>query len=153
MFIHLFNIPSLFLLQCVWKMAIEPRLNQKQWFFVICTVWLSFNNQIKEHGLTEFRWVILFLETQYTVDCYLVWWTLLINLLITLVCFDLVATFINISAISWRSYLLVEEAGGPGENHGPAASDWQTLSHNVVLLALSGSRTYNISGDGHRLHR
>ena len=27
------------------------------------------------------------------------------------------ATFNNISAISWRSDLLVEETGGPGENH------------------------------------
>jgi len=27
------------------------------------------------------------------------------------------ATFNNISAISWRSALLAEEAGGPGENH------------------------------------
>jgi len=29
---------------------------------------------------------------------------------------------INISAISWRSVLLVEETGGPGENHRPVAS-------------------------------
>ena len=29
------------------------------------------------------------------------------------------ATFNNISVISWRSVLLVEETGGPGENHGP----------------------------------
>jgi len=29
------------------------------------------------------------------------------------------ATFNNISAISWRSVLLVEETGGPGENHRP----------------------------------
>jgi hypothetical protein len=28
----------------------------------------------------------------------------------------------NISVISWRSVLLVEETGVPGENHGPAAS-------------------------------
>ena len=42
------------------------------------------------------------------------------------------ATFNNISVISWRSVLLVEETGGPGENHRPAASHWQTLSHNVV---------------------
>jgi hypothetical protein len=42
------------------------------------------------------------------------------------------ATFNNISAISWRSVLLVEETGGPGEDHPPAASHWQTLSHNVV---------------------
>jgi hypothetical protein len=29
------------------------------------------------------------------------------------------ATFGNISAISWRPVLLVEEAGVPGENHRP----------------------------------
>ena len=43
------------------------------------------------------------------------------------------ATFNNISVISWRSVLLVEETG---ENHRPVASHWQTLSHNVVNLAL-----------------
>ena len=32
------------------------------------------------------------------------------------------ATFNNISVISWRSVLLVEETGVPGENHQPAAS-------------------------------
>ena len=37
------------------------------------------------------------------------------------------ATFNNI----WWSVLLVEETGGPGEKHRPAASHWQTLSHNV----------------------
>jgi hypothetical protein len=31
------------------------------------------------------------------------------------------ATFNNISVISWRSVLLVEETGGPGENHRPVA--------------------------------
>jgi hypothetical protein len=33
-------------------------------------------------------------------------------------CFN--ATFSNISAISWRPVLVVEEAGVPGENHGQA---------------------------------
>jgi len=42
------------------------------------------------------------------------------------------ATFNNISAISWRSVLLVEETGVPVENHRHAASHLQTLSHNVV---------------------
>ena len=42
------------------------------------------------------------------------------------------ATFNNISVISWRSVLLVEETGVPGENHRPNASHRQTLSHNVV---------------------
>jgi hypothetical protein len=32
--------------------------------------------------------------------------------------------------------LLVVETGVPGENHRPVASHWQTLSHNVVHLAL-----------------
>jgi hypothetical protein len=42
------------------------------------------------------------------------------------------ATFNNISAISWRSVLLVEETEVPGENHQPVASHWQTISLNVV---------------------
>ena len=42
------------------------------------------------------------------------------------------ATFNNIPVILWRSVLLVEETGVFGENHWPAASHWQTLSHNVV---------------------
>jgi hypothetical protein len=42
------------------------------------------------------------------------------------------ATFNNISAISWRPVLLVEETEVPGWNHRPVASHWQTLSHNVV---------------------
>jgi hypothetical protein len=39
------------------------------------------------------------------------------------------ATFNNISVISWRSVLLVEETGVSGENNRPDASHWQTLSH------------------------
>jgi hypothetical protein len=35
------------------------------------------------------------------------------------------ATFNNISVISWRSVLLVEESGVPGENHRPAANHRQ----------------------------
>jgi len=34
------------------------------------------------------------------------------------------ATFSNISAISWRPVLVVEEAGVPGENHRP----WQATA-------------------------
>jgi hypothetical protein len=42
------------------------------------------------------------------------------------------ATFNNISVISWWSVLLVAK-----ENHRPAASHWQTLSHNVVSNTLN----------------
>ena len=41
-------------------------------------------------------------------------------LVVSLVVFN--ATFNNISVISWRSILLVEETGVPGENQRPVAS-------------------------------
>ena len=53
------------------------------------------------------------------------------------------------SAVSWQSVLLVEETGGPRENHRHVASHSQTLSHNVVHLALMEIRTHTISGNGH----
>ena len=47
---------------------------------------------------------------------------------IDLILIDLIlvfnATFNSISAISWRPVLVVEEAGVPGENHRPWASNW-----------------------------
>jgi hypothetical protein len=47
----------------------------------------------------------------------------------------------------------LEETGVHRENHWPAASHWQTLSHNVVssTSCLSGIRTHNASGDRHCL--
>ena len=43
------------------------------------------------------------------------------------------ATSNDISVISWQSVSLIGETGVPGENRRPAASHWQTLSHNVLL--------------------
>ena len=59
------------------------------------------------------------------------------------------ATFNNISVISWWLVLLVQETGGPGENHRPVASHRQTLSLNVEssIPRLSRFRTHNLSGD------
>ena len=52
-------------------------------------------------------------------------------------------TFNNISAISWRSVLLVEETGVHRENHGRATNHRQTLSHNVVLNTPRHERDWN----------
>jgi hypothetical protein len=62
-------------------------------------------------------------------------WRLPSNLLRNDYCFGLIdwlidlfivlnTTFSNISAISWGSVLVVEEAGVPGENQRPWASNW-----------------------------
>jgi hypothetical protein len=42
------------------------------------------------------------------------------------------ASFNSTSVILGQSVLLVEDTGVPGKNHWPAASHWETLSHNVV---------------------
>jgi len=38
--------------------------------------------------------------------------------------FNTLFNFNNISVISWRSILLVEETRVPGENHWPATNNW-----------------------------
>jgi len=47
------------------------------------------------------------------------------------------ATFNIISVILWRSVLLEEETGVPGENHQPAINHWQTLSHNEWCIEFT----------------
>ena len=56
------------------------------------------------------------------------------------------STFNNISVISWQSVLLAEETWVHGENHIPAASHSQTLSHYVVSSTprMGWIRTHNI---------
>jgi hypothetical protein len=44
---------------------------------------------------------------------------------------------------AWRSVLLVEETGVPGENHRPAANHGQTLSHNIVSTTPRHERDSN----------
>ena len=53
------------------------------------------------------------------------------------------ASFNNISVISWSSVLLMEETSVPGENHGPVANHWHTLSHTVVSSTPRHERDSN----------
>ena len=57
------------------------------------------------------------------------------------------ATFNNILVISWRSVLIIENTREFGENEQPAASNRQTLSHNVV------SNTPRYEGDSNAQHQ
>ena len=75
-----------------------------------------------QHWMRQGLWR-LNIKFIYNVDVYAIaiglgsWW---------------LTVFKNISAILWRSILLVEETRVPGENHQLVASHWQTLSHKVV---------------------
>jgi hypothetical protein len=60
-------------------------------------------------------------------------------------CFN--ATFSNISAISWRPVLVVEEAGVPGENHLPWASNCYKLYHLQLLLKVALKHQKSINQD------
>jgi hypothetical protein len=65
----------------------------------------------------------------YIFVCFFVWWYL-----------TPLSTIFQLYS-GGQFYWWRKPAGGPGENH------WQTLSHNVVHLALIEIRTHNISGD------
>ena len=55
------------------------------------------------------------------------------------------ATFNNISGISWRSILLVEETGEPVENHRPVASHWQTVVIGTDCIGSCKSNYHTIT--------
>jgi hypothetical protein len=60
------------------------------------------------------------------------WWVMELN-----------STFNDIPFTSLWSVLLVEETGVTGEDHRPAASHWQFLSHNVVSSTPRHDRNLN----------
>ena len=87
-------------------------------------------------------WVqYLWASTVYTTSCLKVYQLFALNHLHTRFIYRVSGvmvfntTFNNISVISWRSVLLVEETWVPEENYWPATSHWQTLLHNVESSA------------------
>ena len=73
--------------------------------------------------------ICVFTSSSYRIQV-LVLWRETEELRVRVIAFN--ATFNNISGISCRSVLLVEETGVPRVNHRPAANHWQIVSHNVV---------------------
>ena len=106
----------------------------------------------KIHTNWNTLWVLDSISSQYMTHCWIKCWYQKKTLIWLAAFMVFKATFNNISVILWRSVLFMEETGVLRENHQPVASHWQTLSHNVVHLTLSGIRTLYISGDGHWLH-
>jgi hypothetical protein len=49
-------------------------------------------------------------------------------------------TFSNISAISWRPVVVMEEAGVPGKNYRPLANNWKNFIECTIFVIYKAGR-------------
>ena len=88
---------------------------------------------MKDRKLMEYRYLIL----------------ILIHMRVRIRVMVFNATIHNISVISWRSVLLVEETGVPGEYPEKTTDKLYRIMLYQVHLSLSMIRTHNLSGNRH----
>ena len=63
------------------------------------------------------------------------------------------ATLNNISVLMWRSVLLVEETGVPGEKTTDLPQVTDKLYHIMLYTSPEWVSNSHVSGDKHRMHR
>ena len=89
---------------------------------------LSIDQMQKRNNTTLFQYPFEKIIETGKMDTHIVTWqTTFLAWTSIKKCFVCLMVFNNISVISWWSVLLVEETGGPGENHRPVANHWQML--------------------------
>ena len=76
----------------------------------ICNITFHFSDNYFRLGADQNTTLLIYIQKNNCIK-WLDGWFMMLN-----------DTFNNISVISWRSVLLVEETGVPGENHRPVGS-------------------------------
>jgi hypothetical protein len=111
------------------------------WFFRYWKSWWQMSIVMNQALFNPIKFSVLVPSWNLYFHLFLIFFFLLVLWSVEEGAMVFKATFNNISVTLWQSVLLVEETGVPRENHRPAASHWQTLSHNVV----SGTWSFDVS--------
>jgi hypothetical protein len=115
------------LLKCYWWSKVHWNMCTSTWLVNTCCWFTVFN----VHCWTFNIDINAFLSQS-------IHWDKFIHSRVRVIVFKI--TFNNISVISLRSVLLMEEIGVPRENHRSAASHWQTLSLIMSLSSVNFSK-------------
>jgi hypothetical protein len=114
----------------IWILAEEKLSGNQQWLLIYFILYAK----PKSYWIVAIQ--ITNTKTIKEIYCIIIYKIYYCFLLMELMLTVFNATFKNISVISSMTVSFIG-----GGNHRPVASHWQTLSHNVVHLALSRIRT------------